>query len=69
MTPDTYDEATALFPKLGKYKKLIVSLLGTTAPFVIFLTSATHSAAEIVPATFLYVLTNLGVYQLPNSEG
>jgi hypothetical protein len=66
--PDTYDEATALFPKLGKYKKLIVSLLGTTTPFVIFLTSSVHSAAEIIPASLLYLLTNFGVYQLPNAK-
>jgi hypothetical protein len=68
MTPDTYDEATALFPFLGRYKKLIVSLLGTTTPFVIFLTSAPHSPAEILAATFGYLLTNFGVYQLPNSS-
>lgn len=67
MTPDTYDEATALFPKLGRYKKLAVSLLGTTAPFVIFLTSATHSPAEIVTAGVGYLLTNFGIYRLPNA--
>lgn len=67
MTPDTYDEASALFPKLGRYKKLVVALLGTTAPFVIFLTSAPHTSAEIVAASVGYLLTNFGVYKLPNA--
>lgn len=63
---DTYTEATALFPKLGKYRKLIVALLATTAPLLIFLTAAPHSAAEIVPAVIGWGLANFGVYRIPN---
>ncbi|HYJ22615.1 MAG TPA: hypothetical protein VEW07_11415 [Solirubrobacterales bacterium] len=67
--PDPYDEATALFPKLGKYKKLIVSLLGTTTPFVVYLTSGAHSPKEIVAVALGWLATNFGVYRLPNAEG
>lgn len=63
---DAYTEATALFPKLGRYRKLIVALLATTAPLVIFLTTAPHSAAEIVPAVLAWLLANFGVYRIPN---
>lgn len=65
---DSYDEATALWPKLGRYKKFIVSLTVSTVPFVIFLTSATHSASEVVAASAGYVLLNLGVRQVPNDQ-
>lgn len=63
---DSYDEATALFPVLAKYKKLCVALLGTTAPVVIFLTSGSHSPAEVVAAGVGYVLTNFGVAAVTN---
>lgn len=66
---DIYTEATNLFPSLAKYRKLIVAWLSTTAPFVIFLTTATHSAAEIIPAAVAYVLANFGVYAVPNAPG
>ena len=63
---DPYTEATALFPVLARYKKLCVALLGTTAPFVIFLTSGSHSPQEIVAASVGYVLTNFGVAAATN---
>lgn len=63
---DPYTELTALVPKLGRFRKLIVALLATTTPLVIFLTSEPHSAAEIVPAVLGYLLANFGVYRIPN---
>jgi hypothetical protein len=66
--PDVYDEASALFPALAKYRKLIVSVLVTAAPLVIFLASAAHSPAEILAACVGYVLANFGVYQVPNAS-
>jgi hypothetical protein len=66
MTPDTYDEATSLFPVLARYKKLIVSLLGTTVPLIIFLTSAPHPAPEVIAACLGWALTNFGVKQVTN---
>lgn len=62
-----YDEATRLFPKLGRYRKLIVSLLSTTTPFVVWLVSAPQTPAAIVAASFGYLLANFGVYRLPNA--
>lgn len=64
--PSPYDEATGLFPALGKYRKLILSVLVTAAPLVLFLTTSTHSAKEIIPACVAYVLANFGVYAVPN---
>jgi hypothetical protein len=66
MTPDTYTEATSLFPKLGRYRKLVVSLLTTATPFVIWLVSSPQSAAAIVAASLGFVLANFGVYKIPN---
>lgn len=64
---NAYDEAAGLFPSLAKYKKLAVSLLGTTSAFVIFLVSGDHTTAEIVGAAFGYVLTNFGVERATNA--
>lgn len=63
---DTYDEASALFPTLARYKKLVVALLGTTAPLVIFLTSGSHSPAEVIAASAGWLLTNFGVARVTN---
>jgi hypothetical protein len=63
---DPFSEATSLFPQLGRYRKLVVSLLSTAAPLVIFLVSAPHSAGAIVAASVAYVLANFGVYRVPN---
>jgi hypothetical protein len=65
--PDVYTEATGLFPVLAKYRKLVVSVLVTAAPLVIFLTSAAHSPAEVLAACVGFVLANFGVYQVPNA--
>jgi hypothetical protein len=64
---DVFDEASALFPALAKYRKLIVSILVTAAPLVIFLTTAAHSPAEVIAACVGFVLANFGVYQVPNA--
>lgn len=66
--PDTYDEASSLFPFLAKYKKLAVSLLGTTAPLVIFLTSSPQPAGAVIAACVGWVLTNFGVKQATNAS-
>lgn len=63
---DTYDEASNLWPGLARYKKVIVSFLGTTVPFVIFLAEQPRSFAQIVAASGGYVLTNFGVYRVTN---
>lgn len=68
MPSDTYDEAAALWPRLARYKKFLVSLAVSTVPFVVFLTSGPKSAEEIVGASAAYVLLNLGVRQVPNAE-
>ena len=64
MTP--IDAAIELWPSIGKYKKLIVALLGTTAPFVLFLTESPKSFGAIFAASVGYFLTNFGVYQASN---
>jgi len=64
--PDPYTEAEVLFPRLARYRKLIVALVATTAPLVIFLTTASHSPAEIIGACLGYLLANFGVYRIPN---
>lgn len=63
---DVYGEATGLFPSLAKYRKLIVAVLATAAPLVIFLVTAPHSTAEVVGACAGYVLANFGIYRIPN---
>ncbi len=68
MPTGTYDEAATLWPFLARYKKLIVSLVGTTAPLVIFLTSGPQPAPAIVAACTGWVLTNLGVERVSNAE-
>ncbi len=65
---DSYDEAASLFPFLAKYKKLVVSLVGTTAPLVIFLTSGPQSAPAVVAACVGWALTNLGVERATNAS-
>lgn len=64
--PDPYAEASSLFPFLAKYKKLVVSLVGTTAPLVIFLTSGPQPAPAVIAACVGWVLTNLGVEHVTN---
>lgn len=64
---DTFDEAAALFPSIAKYKKLAVSLVGTTGPFVVYLLESAHSPADIVTAATAYVLLNFGVYEANNA--
>jgi hypothetical protein len=63
---DTFTELTNLIPSLGKFRKLIVTFLGTTAPFVVYLTSGPLSADTIVAASLAYVLLNFGVYETKN---
>jgi hypothetical protein len=65
---DTYTEAEALFPRLARYRKLIVALLATTVPLVLFLVSEPHSAPEIVAAAAGWLLANFGVYRFPNAS-
>lgn len=63
---DTYDEAASLWPGLARYKKLIVALVGTTAPLVLFLAEQPRSVQQILAASVGYVLTNFGVYRATN---
>jgi hypothetical protein len=64
---DVYTELTALFPKLGRYRKLAVAIVSTAAPFVLWLLSGPHTAAAIIAASLAFVLANFGVYRVPNS--
>jgi len=65
---DTFSELNALIPSVGKYRKLIASIVTSSFPFAIFLASAPHSAVEILAATQAYVLLNLGVYGVKNER-
>jgi hypothetical protein len=63
---DVYTELTALWPSLGRYRKLAVSILSTATPYVIWLLSGPHTAVAIVAASLGFLLANFGVYRLPN---
>lgn len=63
---DTFTELTKLVPKFGKYRKLAAAVVTTTIPYLVFLTSAAHSAPDIIEATGAYLLVNLGVYGVSN---
>lgn len=65
-TDSTFDEAAKLWPVVSKYKKLLVSLVGTTGPFVVYLLAGSHTAAEYVSSATAYVLLNFGVYEAKN---
>lgn len=62
----TIDEAVKVWPALKRYRKLIVSAAATTVPVVVFLISGVHSTAEIAAVVEGWLLTNLGVYGVPN---
>lgn len=63
----TFDDIKKLWPRLGKYQKLVASLVTTTVPFIVYLLDP-HSAKEIVEASGAYILVNLGVYGVPNES-
>jgi hypothetical protein len=62
----TYSELSKLYPKLKRYRKLIVTFLGTTAPFITWLAAGPQPADAIVAASLAYVLLNFGVYEAKN---
>lgn len=63
----TFDEAARLWPKIGKYKKLIVAAVSATTPFVAWLLAGPHPASEIFAWSSAYVLSLFGVYESKNT--
>lgn len=63
-----YDSLVELFPKLAPYRKVIVAFLVATAPFVLWLTAAPHTASEIVGWSAAYLLSLFGVYEVENGD-
>lgn len=63
----TFAEASKLWPRIKKYRKLVVAAVGSTVPLILFLLEP-RSAAEIVAAAEGWILLNLGVYGVPNDS-
>jgi hypothetical protein len=62
----TYEEASKLWPRFAKYRKLIAAIVVSTGPLVAFLAGEPRSFAEIVAAVNTWLLLNLGVYEVKN---
>lgn len=64
--PDsTYEEAEKIWPEIGKYRKLLASLITSSVPFAIYLLDP-RTPKEVVAATGAFLLVNLGVYGVSN---
>lgn len=61
----TVGEATRLWPVIGKYRKLVASVVTTSVPFAIFLCDP-RTTKEVIAAAGSYLLINLGVFGVTN---
>lgn len=64
---DTFTEAGRLWPGIKKYKKLLVSVVVSTGPLVLFLLEP-RSTAEVIAAGQTWLLLNFGVGGVKNES-